>query len=95
MIDTLLANPVAVATVMVLAGVGLGLAYLGALRRTVEALAHGAGWRMPMALTVARLAAAAGLLFLAAKLGAIPLLATFAGFLLARSVILRRVRRAS
>jgi len=70
-------------------GVGLGLAYFAALRWTVSLYAAGGGWRVPAMLTLGRIAAAAGIFGLAARLGALPLLAAFLGFLIARSIALR------
>ncbi len=54
----------------------------------------GRGWVGPLALTLARIAAAVIFLGLAAKLGAAALIAAFLGFLLARTVMLRVARRA-
>jgi N-ATPase, AtpR subunit len=76
-----------------LAGFVFGIAYFGAVQRTATLFAAGSGWLAPAALTIARIAAAATLLAYAAKLGAAPLLAAFAGFLLARAVALRAARR--
>ncbi|MGO9544619.1 MAG: ATP synthase subunit I [Rhodomicrobium sp.] len=75
-------------TAMAFAGLVSGLLYFLALRRTAILFARGRGWLAPIALTLGRIAAAALLLALAAKLGAAPLLAAFAGFLLARAVAL-------
>ena len=54
--------------------------------------ATGRGWFVPMALTSGRIGAAVVLLGLAAKLGAVALLATFVGFLIARALALRAGR---
>jgi hypothetical protein len=76
-----------------LAGFILGLAYFAAVQRTALLFVAGRGWLAPVALTLARIAAAVLFLALAARLGAAPLLAGFAGFLLARAVALRVARR--
>lgn len=70
-----------------LGGLG-GLAYFAALRASLAIL----DWRLLICALVARLAAAAGLFWLAAQGGAGPLLAAFAGFLVGRAVMLRRAR---
>jgi hypothetical protein len=80
------------AAALAAAGFVVGLAYFAALRRTTAALAGSGGWRTPAALTVGRVAAALVFLFVAAKLGAVALLAAFAGFLAARAAALRAVR---
>lgn len=74
---------------MVVAGLTFGLSYFSLLRRSV--CLYGAGHRrlFPVALTLARLAAAAIFLSFAARLGAPSLLAAFLGFLAARAVALR------
>jgi hypothetical protein len=79
---------------MTLAGLIFGLAYFAALKRSVTLLVGGKGWLGPLALTLGRIAAAAGFLFVAAKLGAEPLLGGFVGFLIARTMALRAERRA-
>jgi len=75
------------------AGVAFGLLYFAALRRTVAHLAARSGWATPLLFTVSRIGAALVFLALAAMLGAAPLLAAFAGFLVARALALRAVRR--
>ena len=69
---------------MAFAGLMFGLLYFATLKRSVALFVTG-GWFDPVALTLGRIGAVVGLLFLAAKLGAAPLLAAFIGFLLARS----------
>jgi len=92
--DTL-ATTIALAAAMGLGGLLLGLAYFACLRRSVALLASDAGWARPVLLTLARLAAAAAAFAFAARWGgAVPLLAGFAGFLIARSVTLRQARSA-
>jgi hypothetical protein len=76
-----------------LSGFGFGLLYFAALERTVSLFAAGCGWLSPLAFTLGRIAAAGIFLGLAAKFGAVSLLAAFAGFLLARAVALRAARR--
>jgi hypothetical protein len=76
-----------------LAGFILGLAYFAAVQRTALLFVAGGGWLAPVALTLGRIAAAVLFLALAARLGAAPLLAGFAGFLLARAIALRVARR--
>jgi hypothetical protein len=74
-----------------MAGAGLlfGLGYFAALRRAVAFDVVGRRRLLSVALGALRFAAAAIFLFLAARLGALPLLAAFFGFLLARSLALR------
>ena len=79
---------------MAFVGLIFGLAYFAALKLSVTLLVGGNGWLGPLALTLGRLAAAAGFLFVAAKLGAGPLLGSFVGFLMARAMALRAERRA-
>jgi hypothetical protein len=83
----------ALAAILGLAGGIFGLVYFAALRRTTALLAAGAGWSGPLALTLARILGALAFLTLAARLGAVPLLAAFAGFLAARAITLRFARR--
>jgi F1F0 ATPase subunit 2 len=79
---------------MLAAGFILGLVYFAVLRWTVSLYAAGRSRVGPAVLTLARLAGAAGVLAFAARLGALPLLATFLGFLLARALSMHVVRRA-
>jgi hypothetical protein len=83
----------AVAAGWCLGGIAFALAYFEALRRTVGMFVAGGGWARPAALTVARIALAGGLLFAAATQGVLPLLAAAFGFLVGRSLALRRARR--
>ncbi len=89
----LIPEPVLLAA-MALAGIAFGLIYFAAVQRTAILFAAGRGWLAPVALTIARIALAAAFLAFAARLGAAPLLAAFAGFMLARAVALRAARRA-
>ena len=76
-----------------IAGFAFGLAYFAALRRSVALFCAGRGWRAPAGMTLARIALAALALGAAARLGAVPLLGVFAGFLAARAFALRRAWR--
>lgn len=83
------------AMTMAAIGFAFGLVYFAALRRTATLLTARGGWFAPVGLTLGRIGAAIILLGLAAKLGGgVSLLATFVGFLLARTVTLRTTRRA-
>lgn len=86
-----LAHP-SIAALLALAGVLVGMAYFAALRRFATLMVTGSGWRGPVALTLARFAGAGLFLYLAARLGAAPLLAALAGFLVARALSLRLER---
>jgi len=77
---------------MALAGFMFGLLHFAALKRSVALFVGGKGWFGPLALTLGRILAVVAFLFVAAKLGAEPLLAAFVGFLLARSLALRSER---
>jgi len=77
-----------------LVGLGFGLAYFAAMRRSVAAFVAGGGWLQAGALTLCRLAVAAAGFGLAAQFGAAVLLAAAAGFLGARSIALCAKRRA-
>lgn len=89
--EALIAN-YSLAVTMTVIGIAFGLAYFAALRRTVTFLANGRGWFVPIALTLGRVGLAVVLLGLAAKLGAVALLATFVGFLIARTLSMRAGR---
>jgi F1F0 ATPase subunit 2 len=94
MTNSLLPSGFLTATAMLAAGVVLGLLYFAALRWTVSLYGAGRSRVGPAILTLARLAGATVVLGLAARLGALPLLATFLGFLLARALSMRVARRA-
>lgn len=91
MTDTALAHSPALALVAATAGLTFGLAYFAVLRRTI-ALYGGGSRLVPAALTLGRVAGAILFFGFAARFGALPLLAVFGGFLLARSLALRAVR---
>jgi len=82
-----------VASTATLAGVAVGLCYFAALRRAVASYLSRAGWRAPLALTLGRMLGAAAMFALAARFGALALLASFVGFLLARTIMLGRLPR--
>jgi hypothetical protein len=84
----------ALALVAGFAGLVAGALYFAALRRTVALYAAGPG-RLAAALTLARIAGAILFFGLGARQGALPLLSSFLGFLLARTLALRAARRAA
>ena len=69
-----------IAALTLLAGLALGPAYFGVLQRTVDLYTAGHGRLVPAVLTLGRLTAAILFLAFAAKIGALPLLASFMGF---------------
>lgn len=73
-------------------GAAFGAAYLWLVGRSVAALT-GAGARMALLYLGLRVALAAAVLWFAANQGAASLIALLLGFLLARTIILRKVRR--
>ncbi len=77
---------------MAFVGLAFGIGYFALLRRTVDLLAERGGWLGGSTLTIGRIGAAVLLLVVGAQLGAASLLATFTGFLLARSLALRMIR---
>jgi N-ATPase, AtpR subunit len=79
---------------MAVAGIVFGLVYFATLKLSVTLFVAGKGWFGPTALTLGRIGAAVALLYVAAKLGAAPLLAAFIGFLMARAWALRAEGRA-
>jgi F1F0 ATPase subunit 2 len=85
----------ALASGSALAGIAFGLAYFTALRRNVDLYCTGRSPLGLMVLLLVRIAAAALAFALLAALGALPLLAGFLGFLMARSLALRSVSRGS
>lgn len=78
---------------MALAGLLVGLVYFAALHHTVRRFTGG-GWLAPVLLTLGRIALVVVLLIVAARLGALTLLAAFAGFVVARAIAVRRGLRA-
>jgi hypothetical protein len=83
----------ALASAMVVAGLVFGLGYFAALRRTLNHYGSGSGRLGLAALTLGRIAGATIFFILAARLGALPLLAAFLGFLMARGLALRAFGR--
>ncbi len=79
---------------MIISGFAFGRLYFAALKQASALFASGGGWTGPLGLTLGRIGAAVVFLSLAARLGAAALLAAFLGFLLARTLALRAVRRA-
>lgn len=75
----------------IVAGAVLGVVYLFLIGRTVAALRPPFGRSAAWGYFVLRIAVAAGVLTLAARAGALPLLSCLAGFLVARSLMLRRL----
>lgn len=78
----------------VVAGLVFGLSYFTTLRWTVNLYGSHHNHVGTAALTLGRIASAAVAFTFAARLGALPLLAAFFGFLLARALALCAVRRA-
>jgi hypothetical protein len=78
-----------------MAGVGLvaGLIYFSILRRTAVLLSSGQDRFTALVLTLARIALAGVVLVSAARMGPVPLLAAFAGFLWARALALHSARK--
>jgi F1F0 ATPase subunit 2 len=89
-----LASTQALALAGAVTGFAGGLVYFAALGRTVTLLASGKSWLGALALSLGRLGTAVIVLLLLSRLGAAPLLAALLGFLAARAVALRAVRRA-
>jgi hypothetical protein len=88
-------SELAIPLLAALAGLLFGLGYFALLRRSVGLLLEPGKRGLGVALTLGRLAVAALLLYLAARLGAAALLAALAGFVAARFVALRRNKEAA
>ncbi len=73
-----------------LVGFALGAGYFACLRFTVRAYVASTGLRAVVALTCARLIGAVIVFSIAARFGAGALLAAFGGFLVARTIAVRR-----
>lgn len=82
-----------VASAMLAVGIAFGLAYFRALRWTIRRRGTHT-LVIHVVASLVRLLGAALLFGAAARLGALPLLAAFAGFLLARAISMRAVRKA-
>lgn len=79
-------------TACFLGGVLLGLAYFRALRVTADLIARGGSAVLATALTLGRLALLCAGFFIAARVGALALLAALLGVLVAKGLMVRRVR---
>ncbi len=75
-------------------GTVFGAAYLWLIARTVAAIQPPGTARAALGWLALRLVLAAGVLTLSAMQGALPLLAVLGGFLVARTVAIRRAERA-
>jgi len=73
-------------------GLALGFVYFQALRVTADLIVTGGRPLLGLALALGRLALLASGFYLAVQLGGLALLATLAGVLCAKAVILRRER---
>ena len=80
---------------MAIAGFAGGQIYFAVLRHAVDELAARRGWLRPLTLSLQRLALAAVLFIMAAKLGAAALLAAFLGFIAARLWAVHSAKRRS
>ncbi len=82
------------AAIMGSAATAFGLAYFTTLRWTVDLYcANYGGALAPVALTLGRIVGAVIFLAFAARFGAEPLIGAFLGFLVARAIAVRSVRR--
>ena len=95
MITPALIPGIAVVASFAFAGLAFGLAYFAVLRKTVDLHAAGHGRFAPTILTLGRLVAAILFLGVAARVGALPLISSFIGFLLARALALRGMQGAA
>ena len=84
---------VSLAFAATLAGLVVGLVHFAALWWSIELYSAGQGQLAAVALTLGRIAGTIVFLGLAARFGALPLLSSFLGFLLARMLALRVARR--
>jgi hypothetical protein len=84
---------VSLACAAALGGLVFGLMHFAALRRTVDLYSHGRSRLAAVALTLGRIAGAILFFGLAARVGSLPLLSAFLGFLLARTLAVRAARR--
>lgn len=75
-------------------GIALGAVYLGLVARSVAALAQSHRISAGAIYLLLRMALAAGAFWAAATRGALPLLVMLAGFLIARTIAIRRAREA-
>jgi F1F0 ATPase subunit 2 len=77
------------------AGVGLGALYFGGLWWSARLFARAGRMRTTLALMAGRFALLGGVLVLISLEGALPLLMTAFGILVARFAVMRRVRQAA
>ncbi|HEV2548823.1 MAG TPA: ATP synthase subunit I [Stellaceae bacterium] len=80
---------------MAISGLVAGLVYFAVLRCAVASFFSGQGWLLGPALAGTRFAVAAIPFWFAAGLGAIPLLGSLLGFVLAQQIALRAALRTS
>lgn len=73
-------------------GLALGFAFFVSLRINVGLYLGGGGWTAPLGLHLVRITVAAVAFWLAARQGAVPLVAMLAGFVAARPLAGRSVR---
>ena len=78
-----------------LAGMLLGVVYFRALWWNVQLMGHGGRTAAAIGLMIGRLALMIGLLGLASRDGALPLLLMALGVLVGRAFVVRRLRRAT
>ena len=83
------------AAVWIVAGFGFGVGYFAALRQSVENYDARGSRLVPFAFTLGRIAGAILFFGIAVRFGALPPLAALLGFLIARSLALRAVRRSA
>jgi len=76
-----------------LAGLVIGYGYFRALRATADLIVHEGQPLMGLALTLGRLSLLVTGFFIAVLIGGLALLATFAGVLCAKALMLYKVRR--
>lgn len=76
-----------------LAGLVLGYGYFRALRETANLIVHAGQPLLGLALTMGRLSLLAAGFYIAVLAGGLVLLATLAGVLCAKALMLRRMRR--
>ncbi len=72
-------------------GIGVGVLYFHAIRKSAQLFAEGGRASLAAALTVGRLLLLGGLLLLASREGALPLLVFALGFFIARPLAMRRI----
>jgi len=84
---------VLLALVVAPAALAIGIFHFALLRKTVDLYSMSRGGFAAAALTLGRIAGTVSFFVLAARLGALSLLAAFLGFLSARTLALRATRR--